>query len=89
MQVSLGPLLIMLVLPHISKPLTSAYPGLLRELSVLPMNIYYGSTASEAGGVFIIYTSDGGMLLAGNSEQNGTKDLLVIKINAAGVVQWA
>ena len=89
MNVSKTPFLVLLVIAHASQPLTTAYPGLLRELSVLPMNIYYGSTASEAGGVSIITTSDGGMVLSGTSEQNGTKDLLVIKTNAAGVVQWA
>ena len=53
------------------------------------MNIYYGSSASEAGGVHMITTNDGGIVLAGTTELNGNKDLLVIKTNAEGVVQWA
>ena len=83
---SVATLLLLLVITKISHPFTTHN---IRELSVFPMNIYYGSSATEAGEVSIITSSDGGILLAGTSEQNGTKDLLLIKTNAEGVVQWS
>ena len=60
----------------------------LRCLSVLPLNIYYGTTQDDYI-VRMTPTSDGGFVLAGTTDYNGAPDILVIKINSSGSLQWA
>ena len=60
----------------------------IRELSAFPLNRYYGTVGNDYG-TYLCNTSDGGYLITATTDLNGNLDILAIKVNASGDIQWS